>query len=150
MVETIVGEEDVDAQNMAAEKCGIVHLPVGSRIIGFRDRDGIRGIFVFERYTGVNGSIVAHWAGRDARWIKPYMLTLGFMYIFDQLQCRKVYAEVKASLDSVRKVDEKLGFKQVARLPNYYPDDDLIIYVIDKQECVWLPDEFKEGANGQG
>ena len=144
MVESIVGEEDADARAMVAEKCGVRELPPGARIIAFRDKHGVRGVFLFERYTGVNGSIHAHWAGRDPMWLKGYMLTLVFMYAFDQLGCRKIFGEVKAKDARVRRIDEKLGFREVARLEGYFPEDDLIVYELNKQDCVFLPDEFKE------
>jgi len=143
MVETIVNEDDEEAVAMLLEGLGMVELPSQARVIGFRDKDGMRGAFLFERYTGVNGSIHAHWTGRKG-WLKGYMLTLAFMYAFDQLKCRKIFGEVHGKAKNTQKLDKKLGFREVARLEGYYTSDDLIIYELKKQDCAWLPAEFKE------
>ena len=145
-VETIVDETDPDAATMVIERLGLSGLHPTARIIAFRDREGIRGAFYFERYTGPGGSVHAHWCGRDARWLKGYMLTLAFMYAYDQLRCQIIFGEVKAKSAQTRAIDEKLGFKEITRLVGYYPGDDLILYSLHKQDCVWLPDEFKEEA----
>jgi len=150
-VETIVDETDADAAEMVVTRLGLSALHPTARILGFRDRDGIRGAFYFERYTGPGGSIHAHWVGRDRHWLKGYMLTLAFMYVYDQLGCEIIYGEVKSKSVATRIIDEKLGFREVARLEGYYPGDDLILYALRKQDCIWLPDEFKEETpDGEG
>lgn len=150
-IETIVGEDDEDAARMVVERLGLSALHPTARIIGFRDKKGIRGAFYLERYTGVKGSIHAHWVGRDPGWLKGYMLTLVFMYCYDQLGCEIVYGEVKSKSTATRAIDEKLGFREVARLEGYYPGDDLILYSLHKRDCTWLPDEFKEETpDGEG
>lgn len=143
-VEAIITETDEDAVAMVVERLGLSALHPSGRILGFRDKEGIRGAFYFERYTGPGGSIHAHWVGRDKHWLKGYMLTLAFMYAYDQLGCRIIFGEVRAKSAQTRAIDEKLGFREVARLEGYYPGDDLILYMMRKEDCVWLPDEFKE------
>lgn len=150
MVDTIVGEEDQEAVQMILGRCGISALRDGDRIIGFRDKQGVRGGFLCERYTGPGGSIHVHWAGRDKHWLKGYMLTLVGMYVFDQLSCEIMYGEVRAKDEAVRKIDEKLGFDPVARLAGYFPNDDLIIYEVRKNDFTWLPDEFKDQGEVDG
>lgn len=148
-METIVDETDADATSMVLGNCGITDLRKGDRIIGFRDKNGIRGAFLIERYTGEGGSVHVHWAGRDKNWLKKYMLTLVSMYVFDQLQCKRMYGEVRAKDSAVRAIDEKLGFKQIAVMKGYYPNDDLIVYEALKEDFPWLPPEFKENGSGR-
>lgn len=142
--ETIVDETDEDAADMVVRGFGMSALHPTGRILGFRDQEGIRGAFYFERYTGPGGSIHIHWIGRDAHWLKGYMLTIAATYVYEQLKCRIAYGEVRAKLTAVRTLDERLGFREIARLEGYYPADDMILYELRKEDCAWLPDMYKE------
>lgn len=146
MVETIVDETDEDAARLIIGQAGLGGLPPLGRIMAFRDRDGIRGGFLFERYTGEGGSIHVHWAGRDRHWLKKYMLILGFTYMFEQLGCRVVYGDVRAKATGVIDIDYRLGFRAVHRFKGYYPDDDLIVFQMHKNQCKWLKPEEEQGG----
>ena len=128
-----------------------VHTPLGPvQVMGFvDDNDDVVGGFMFERYTGVTGSVHAHWAGSpDRPWMTRNVLSLVAIYVFDQLECHIMYGEVRASDTVVRKMDERLGFVETAVLPAYFPDDDLIIYSMTKQQCRFLPTAYKETFDG--
>lgn len=129
-----------------------VHTPLGPvQVMGFLDDEShnIVGGFMFERYTGVTGSVHAHWAGSEnRRWLTRNILQLVTVYVFDQLQCDVMFGEVRRSDKYVRKIDERIGFEKVAVLPAYFPDDDLVIYSMTKQQCRFLPEEYKETLNG--
>lgn len=145
----LVGIEDMEARSFMRVGLGIKELPAGGTIMAFRDEDGIMGGWLFERYTGPGGSVFIHWAGRPGKsWMRRYMLTMVAMYVFDQLKCAQALGEVKSTDEYVRKVDEKLGFEEVAVVPAYFPDADLVLYRLRKSDCRWLPDEFKEPENG--
>lgn len=145
-VESLVDETDAEVVAMALRRLGLSALHPAGRIIGFRDKEGVRGAFYFERYTGAGGSITAHWFGRDKHWLKGYMLTCAFSYAYVQLQCRVVFGEVRAKSTAIRAIDERLGFRVMARLEGYYPDDDMLLYALRKEDCMWLPDGLKEEA----
>lgn len=126
-----------------------VHTPLGPvRVMGFVDEEGILGGFMFERYTGVTGSVHVHWAGRGPGWLKRTMLKLVAIYVYDQLKVDIMYGEVRASDEAVRSIDRRLGFVETAVLHGYFPGDDLIVYSMTKDQCRWLPDEYKERPNG--
>lgn len=128
-----------------------VHTPLGPvQVMGWVDDDGeVIGGWMFERYTGVTGSVHAHWAGpTDKNWLTRGMLSLVAIYLFDQLKVSVIYAEVRGSDSYVRKLDERLGFVQQATLPAYFPDDELVIYSMTKQQCRFLPKEYKETFDG--
>ena len=122
------------------EKLGVQRVPDTAVYLTFADDEGILGGWMFERYTGRGGALYAHWAGRDRRWLRRDMLRMAASYIFDQLECERVYGEVAASDTEVRRLDEKLGFVQVAVLHGYFPDDDMVIYELTKCNCRWLTD----------
>lgn len=127
-----------------------VGAPTGpTQVLGYLQDREILGAWMFERYTGVTGSLVAHWAATGVGWLRPDMLRLAAIYIYDQLGVNVVWGEVRRSDSYTRKVNEKLGFRKVAILEGYFPDDDLVIYSLTRQECRWLPDAFKEGPDGK-
>ena len=94
---------------------------------------------MFERYTGAGGSITMHWAGRDRRWLRLGMLEMCAHYVFEQLGCEKALGEVPEKDLAVRAIDEKGGFEQVAVVPGYFPNDNLVIYELTRCKCRFLP-----------
>jgi len=116
-----------------------VTVPNTSTFMAFTDHAGIVGGWVFDRYTGVGGSVHAHWAGRERGWLTNKMLKLAAAYIFTQLGCTRVYGEVEAKNTYVRRIDKRLGFEQIAVLPGYFPNDDLVLYELTKARCRWAP-----------
>lgn len=127
-----------------------VATPLGPvQVMGFVDDGGaIAAGFMFERYTGVTGSVHVHWAIAEGVGLTRGMLQLVAIYVYDQLGVDIMYGEVRASEQNVRDIDERLGFVETATLPAYFPDDDLIIYSMTKRQCRWLPSEYKEPLHG--
>ena len=127
-----------------------VATPLGPvQVMGFVDDEGeIVAGFMFERYTGVTGSVHCHWAIAKKGGLSRGMLQLVCIYVYDQLKADIMYGEVRASDKEVRHIDERLGFVETAVLPAYFPDDDLIIYSMTKRQCRWLPSEYKEPLHG--
>jgi len=114
-------------------------MPDTAEYLAFADSHGVIGGWVFERYTGVGGSVFSHWAGRSATWLTRRMLRMSALYVFDQLGCERVYGEVPASDTRVRRIDERLGFKEIATLHGCFPHDDLVLYEMTRVNCRWLP-----------
>lgn len=127
-----------------------VATPLGPvQVMGFVNDDAeILAGFMFERYTGVTGSLHVHWAISEGAGLTKGMLQLVAIYAYDQLGVDIMYGEVRASDKNVRDIDERLGFVETAILPAYFPDDDLVIYSMTKRQCRWLPSEYKEPLHG--
>lgn len=137
-----------DVREFVQTRTGVA-TPLGPvQVLGFVDDEGILGGFMFERYTGVTGSVHVHWAGRDKKWLNRTMLQLVSIYVYGQLGCHVLFGEVRASDTDVRSIDERLGFVETATIPGYFPNDDLIIYSMTKHQCRWLPAEYKEPMHG--
>lgn len=139
-----------DVVEYVQERTG-VYTPLGPvQVMGFVNEDEeIVGGFMFERYTGVTGSVHTHWAGnRDQPWLSGNILKLVSIYVYDQLGCDVMFGEVRRSDKYVRRIDERIGFEKVAVLPAYFPDDDLVVYSMTKRQCRFLPDEYKEPLHG--
>jgi len=93
---------------------------------------------IFRDYTGAGGSVAAHIAVFDLRGMNRTFLFSAFHYAFEQLKVAQVLAPVEStntkSLEFVRKV----GFKLVARIPDAFPDGDMVIHTIVRDQCRWL------------
>lgn len=130
---------DERAHRWLCEAIGI-HLHMDqSTSIAFVDDDGLRGGWLLEKYTGPGGSVHAHFAGARPGWITRPMLRVLANYIFVQLDCSCVFGQVNSKDTQTRSIDERLGFREVATLPNYFPDSDLIVYQMKRSDCRWLP-----------
>lgn len=102
-----------------------------------RIRDGeLLGGTIFQGYTGV--SCEMHVASFAPRWICPDLLWATFAYPFIQLDCKQVVGRVAETNTRALEFDKKLGFNEVCRIPDYYPDGDLILLTLRRDECRWL------------
>lgn len=102
-------------------------------------RDGmIVGGVIFQDYTGRDGSVKIHVASIDKRWITPDMLWVTFDYPFNQLGVRKLIGEVPSYNHMAIKFDEKVGFKKIATIEGVFPNGDLLVYEMKREDCRWL------------
>lgn len=102
-----------------------------------RSRDGkLLGGVIFTSFTG--SSIGMHVAGFAPRWINSNMLWITFDYPFNQLKVSKVIGETHSCNRKALDFDLKLGFKKEAQIVDYYPDGDLIILSMRREDCRWL------------
>ena len=61
-----------------------------------------------------------------------------FAYPFIQLQCKKVIGRVSENNSRALEFDLKLGFKEEARIRDVYPEGDLFILTMRRDDCRWL------------
>ena len=100
--------------------------------------EGMRllGGVIYQGYTGV--SIRAHVAGFYQHWINRDLLWVCFYYPFNQLKCNVMFGEVPSNNKKALAFDRKLGFKDYARIEGVFPDADLIVLRMTREECRWL------------
>lgn len=147
----IVPPDREDETRLFIHTRGGIPVPKGpTQVLGFMDdQDEIIAGVMFERYTGVTGSVHVHWAAKPSTiWLTRTVLYAIATYTYGQMGVGRLFGEVRASDEYVRKVDEKLGFRKVAVLEGYFPGDDLVLYSMTKAECRWLPPELKETSFG--
>ena len=90
-------------------------------------------------YTDFNGSSIAiHSRVSNPRLVSREFFWAIFNYPFNQLGVRRVTGLVSTANLAAQRVDEHLGFVEEARLKEYFPDGDAIIYVMWKESCKWL------------
>lgn len=91
---------------------------------------------IYQGYT--KSSITMHTAtfyrnsyGRDMLWIM-------FHYPFEALSVKVLFAPVEEVNDRSIALCRKLGFKEVARIADYYPSGAQRLYAMRRDECRWL------------
>jgi RimJ/RimL family protein N-acetyltransferase len=97
-------------------------------------------------YNNVDGSnICMHIGAIDGcRWLTPGFLFAAFDYPFNQLGMRRVTAPIKSGNNKAIEFVENLGFEMNGNLKHYYPDGDLSLYGLLRQDCRFL--EMKKAA----
>ena len=61
-----------------------------------------------------------------------------FVFPFVQCHCEAVLALVDSKNEPAMRFDTKLGFKQIATIPNGGPEGDLNVLQMLRSECRWL------------
>ena len=100
--------------------------------------DDFKGGVVFENWTGKGGSVLAHLAGFSPNWLNRDLLWVMFHYPFMQLDCTHAFVQVKGKNKASKNIVEAMGFKEVITLKDVYPDDDMILYRLYRDECRFL------------
>lgn len=138
---------DVEHGFAIARKAGTTFNPSVDICVANAGPDGLWGGVIFTGYTGA--SVALHSASFDSRWSSIDMLWVTFHYPFAQLGCQTIFAQVPASNSRALEFDRKLGFKEVARIADVFPDGDLIVLAMKREDCRWLrlkPRRLKEPA----
>jgi L-amino acid N-acyltransferase YncA len=61
-----------------------------------------------------------------------------FAFPFEVCNCEAVLALVDSTNDAALNFDSKLGFREIARIPNGGTDGDLVVMQMTRAECRWL------------
>lgn len=99
------------------------------------EKDSLLGGAVFENYTG--RSISMHMAGFRNHWMNRDLLWALAAYPFNQLHCETVFAPVPSFNMESLCFCYHVGFSEVTRIDDVFPDGDMIIMGIKESECKW-------------
>lgn len=122
-------------------------IPVISRV---NEKHELLGGVIFPNFTG--SSIEMHVAGFTPTWLSRDFLWCVFHYPFVQLGCRRVFGLVPGDNLRALTFDLKLGFVTEAVIPDVYPDADLHILSMTREQCRWLkvkPRTLEDNADGR-
>lgn len=122
--------------HLIAKHAGSIFNPVADTVISRVERGEFRGGVIYNNYTGA--SINLHVYGVYPDWVNRDMLWICFHYPFVQLGCKKVFAQVPANNTRSLDFELKLGFKIEARIADVFPDEDLIVVSMRREDCRWL------------
>lgn len=74
---------------------------------------------------------------------RPDLLSRGmirdaFSYVFNVANCNAVLGLVDSTNDAALSLDKRLGFVEVARIPNGGAEGDLVVMQMTREACRWL------------
>ena len=141
----------IDADNYVgawvAERAKLQYMPGFDKTIGLLDPD--KGLLAGVLYRNFNrANIEMHLAAvPGSTWMTREYLWTCFDYPFTQLGVQRITGLVPAKNAAARRLDEHLGFVHEATLKDALPDDDLMVYCMRRENCLWL--SLKGPKNGQ-
>ena len=111
--------------------------------------DGIlKAGVMYEGYTGENGTILMHWRVDDPKILTRFFYWMAFDYPFNHAKVKSVTGLVDSSNIRAIRVDEKLGFKCEARLVDYFPKGDALVFRMFKDDCRFLGEKYAPRSFG--
>ena len=113
-------------------------IPSGGAALGWlRDDELIAGV-LYEDFTGEDGSVTAHIAVAPGSVLAREFVHTIFDYPFKQLKVGRIFATVASDNWKSHRLVEHMGFEPMTTLVGYYPDADMVIYVMTADKCRWL------------
>jgi hypothetical protein len=132
----MIEQGNLEHAYILADKVGHYFNPTCDQVIS-RSRGGkLLGGVIFASYTEM--SIEIHVASFEPGWLNTNLLWVSFHYPFDQLGVKKVLSRIRSSNRKALDFNRKLGFVDEARIADVYPDADLIIRSMTRDQCRWL------------
>jgi len=135
---------------LIAGTAGAIFNPEADRVIARVKGKELLGGATYTAYTGA--SLSMHVAGFVPGWLTPDLLWVGFHYCFVQLGCKIVFGQIPENNAKALEFDLKLGFKEMVRIPDVFPDCGLVVVAMRREECRWLeykPRRIKEHTDGR-
>jgi RimJ/RimL family protein N-acetyltransferase len=119
-----------------AREANTVFNPEVDRCIARVEDGKLLGGVTYQGYTGA--SIHIHMAGFVPNWVSKDLLWVAFDYPFNQLGCRKVFGQVPETNTRALEIDQKLGFKIIAKIDDVFPDGACYVLALAREDCRWL------------
>jgi len=119
-----------------AEAAGVIFNPEADIVISRLSNEELVGGVLYNGYT--RASINMHVAAFSPRWGSRDMLWVCFDYPFNQLGCKKVFGQVPSKNEHALEFNLKLGFKIETLIPDVFPEDDLLVVSMVREDCRWL------------
>jgi len=111
--------------------------PEGREVIGLVKDDEVLAGVVFEDYTGA--AMAVHIAvSHENVPLRKFLIAVAD-YAFNQMAVDKLIGLVPSTNTPALGFDLRLGFKPEAVIKGVYPDGDLVILSLTKEDCRFLP-----------
>jgi RimJ/RimL family protein N-acetyltransferase len=117
-------------------------------MVAYDEQGKIVAVAAFDGFT--NDSCNAHVAIDNALVIRAGFLHEVFHHLFIVCDLSRVFGLVVSDNAKARKFDRKIGFTEVARIPDgFETGKDYIVVRLNKEDCRWIvhpvQQEFKHG-----
>ena len=111
--------------------------PTNSMVISRVTSEGnCLGGVIYDDFT--TGCVFMHQASFGRNWLTGNMIWMVFDYPFNKLHVRKVAGVVNSSNHELLAFNQRLGFKEEARIKGAYADGDMIVLTMERADCRWL------------
>ncbi len=127
---------------LVAAEAGTIFNPTVDQVISWSDESGLRAGVLYQGYSGA--SVECHIAGWGPNWLRKDFLWVIFDYPFAQLQCKMIMIRIPYRNSKSLAFCGKLGFKEKVRIEEVFPDCDLSVMIMRREDCRWL--DFSCGA----
>lgn len=126
----------------AAKVTGVPRFRDDAKIISVMDGDTIRAVIVYD--TWGSSDVCMHVASDGTgRWMTREALIKCFAYPFIQCKLRRITGLVPSKNTRALQFDLKLGFKQEGLFRHAMPDDDIVALGMLREECRWIPRDYR-------
>lgn len=133
-----------------AEAAGTVFNPHDNCISRVTSKGNLMGGVVYTGYTGEWGSIGMHVTGFMPMWLNRDLLWTAFNYPFDQLRVRKIFIQVPESNARSLAFTSHIGFTVEHVIKDVYPDGDMILMAMYREDCRFLAITPRTAGNRNG
>ena len=110
--------------------------------IGWRESGSLRAVTLYDGFSECDCNIHIASDG-SGNWLRRAFLIASFMHPFVQWRLRRVTGLVPAKNKDALLFDLHLGFKQEGYLHHALPDDDLYVLGMLKENCRYIPPEYR-------
>jgi hypothetical protein len=129
--------DDIDAGFRIAEWAEVNFDPLHDAVIANLRGTEVAGGVIYKDFQDGH-CCTMHVGSSDPRWCTKSMLWQIFYYPFVLRRCKVVFGTVPSYNHHALRVDLKLGFKEVARVPDAFANGDLVVLAMYKDECKYL------------
>jgi RimJ/RimL family protein N-acetyltransferase len=131
---------DFNDGNRIARAAGTSFNPLVDRCITRVSRNGdeLLGGVVYRDWTGIGGSIAMHVASFREGWINRTLLWICFDYPFNQLKVKKIFGQVPEWNTKAYEFDKHLGFQDEAVIQDVYPQGNMMLLSMTRDQCRFL------------
>lgn len=113
-------------------------------IVAMRNGD-IAAMCVFDSFSPFSCNV--HLAIDDVAAIRAGLFTQVALYAYVTRGCERMFGLVPSNNEKALKLDKHIGFTEVSRVPRALGKDvDYIVMCLEREDCRWLPAQFKEEA----
>lgn len=142
MATNILYANQLEMKAWACERIGIETFRDDAHAIGLL-RDGVLvGVVVYDTFSNVDCSMHVASDG-TGRWLNRAFVKAAFMHPFCQWDFLRVTSPIAESNKKALRFNQKLGFKREGYHPYGAPDGALITLGLMRNECRWIPEEFR-------
>jgi len=114
-------------------------------IVAYDGKGEIAGIVIMDSWTP--SGCQTHFAIDNPMCIRAGLFQQVAIHIHHTADRKYIFGLIPADNEKAHKFDLKMGFKEVARVPDGYGEGvDYIVVRMSREENPWLPEQFKKEA----